>query len=863
MKRLLVLLLFIPIISFAQEDGKIKSKYYHRNKAFVEQRATPNVNSSYAESYYNAWQQKQQMGNIAFKKQNSWTPVGPSEETNVARRGRINSITFHPNDTATYYICVAQGGLWKTTNSGASWTNISGDLPILRTSSVAVDPNDDNILYLATGDMAYIGHNLYANENKRNTHYGLGIYKSTDGGESWKPTGLSFVQTDFEESLICDVMVHPNNSDIVIAATTTGFYYSDNAGLSFTKTQEGLFWDLKTSPNGVNELFASTGWVNQYDWGEAGILRSTDYGKTWIAATVPFAKTEEVQRIELATSKSAPNKVYALATDSSKWQPGAAFHALYVSTDTGKTFTTITSRATLGLNILGWSLADEDGGQGTYDLALWVDDKDDDQIHIGGVNIWTSKNGGASFLCSGYAGFTGFPNAMHADIHEIEQHPTTGRTFVCHDGGISSAMDIKGNTVAEINDYIYSTKWTPYNTNLHITSFYRVDYNKLNKGQYVAGAQDNSTQTNVNSEWIGLTGGDGMECAFDTLEHVYTSYQYGNFYWLGDFGGNYGIIDFFQRPFYEVAEWTTPFSLHETSLYIGYGQVHKQLTFGVDEVISDFPQPSNYNADLPISALYISPSNAQRLYIAKRGFQSQNVNSEFWVTTDEGKNWTNRSSGLPTDLYPTYITANSKVAKNAWVTFAGFEDGEKIYATKDYGKNWENVSYNLPNIPVNCVEFDRKTKTLFVGTDLGVFYLPNGADEWLPLETGFPNVIVSELKINTEEEQLIAASFGAGLWTYSLKSFVGEDEIEHAEINIYPNPAADVLTIDLAKNNEENLNITVVDMMGRKVLSSEFLVSSSENPKLSLDVSKLLSGQYFVIIQGENTYVSREFLKVD
>lgn len=864
MKKIILLLslqFLVVSYSFSQEITKLDAKYYHRNKDFVERRFTPSTNYSFAKNYAKAVVQKQEMEKgIARKTDNTWLPLGPLNEENTSKRGRINSITFHPYDTSIFFVCVAQGGVWKTTNSGNSWIDISGDLPILRTSAIAVNPNDDDILYLATGDMAYIGHNLYANENKRNTHYGQGIYKSTNGGKSWKATGLSFKQTDFEESLICEVKIHPTNTDIVVAATTTGIYRTEDAGDTWTKTQDGLFWDLKQSPNAPLELFASTGYVSQYKMGNAGIFYSDDFGKTWTEAKVPFADTGEVQRIEIATSQSEKNTIYALATDNKSWSPGAGFYAIYKSTDNGANFSMLTSRSTLGANLLSGSLGNFDGGQGTYDLAFWVDDNDANVMHIGGVNLWTSNDGASSFQCSGYARFTGASNALHADVHQVKQHPTTNRYFVCTDGGLSSAKKIIGNTAAELNDGIWSTQWKSHVDNLNVTSFYRIGLHPTNKETILAGAQDNFTQLKIDDDWIALTGGDGMECEFDTLDHIYTSYQYGNFFQIGSFGGFYDILDFYSAPSNEIAEWTTPFALHEESLYIGYSQVHKQISFGIDEIISDFKAPTGWNSALPSSALYISPSNAQRLYVAKRGYQSFGLNSEVWATQNEGNSWTDISDGLPVDLYPTYLTASNKVTKNAWVSFAGFSDGEKIYSTTDFGKTWTNISYNLPNIPVNCIAFQDKNGTLYAGTDLGVFYLLKGATQWQVYGQALPNVIVTELKINQRENMLVASTFGRGVWYTELVEIVGNKEIEKTDFSIYPNPSTDALEVNMALDGAENLNVYLLDLMGRKI---EVELHSNSKGGFSIDVSKLLPSQYFVVVENGKEKWAKQFLKVD
>lgn len=856
---------FSTFPSWAQENGKVKN-YIARNQDFVDRRATDGSDESFAQLYWEAYKETQLLRNIAAsKKADTWTPVGPMGDEKLAGTGRINSISFHPTDTATFFICVAQAGIWKTTNSGKSWTSISSNLPILRTSSLAIHPTKPDIMYVAVGDFAYIGHNIFANDNKRNTHYGLGVYKTTDGGNNWSPTGLSLKQEDYEESLLSNVLIHPLNPDIVIAAGQTGIYRSEDAGKTWTKTHGGLVYDVKTAAHSQRTLYAAQGTVTEYNIGEAGILRSTDFGKTWTDATVPFQKVGDIQRIELAPSVKNPAKIYALACDAAAWTAGGGgFYALYLSTDTGKTFTTVID-ASAG-NMLNGRLTGGTGGQGRYDLALYTDMNNEDVVSLAGVNVWTSLNGGAYFEPTNYWARNYEGLGMHGDVHEIKQHPVTGRIFVCHDGGLSSSMEFKQDGDSLSYARKPSTKFTHYTKNLQITSFYRLAIHKDSVENLTAGAQDNSTALQTSNGWQNLSGGDGMESAFVEEDgSIITSSQYGYFYkYSKSFGYYRRDFDRIEVPTGEVAEWTTPLAEDDGSLWIGYGNLVKYFQFGIlESTLSNFSDAPNRNFPRPSSALYVNPKNTDVIYLAKRGYYSDQVDGKIWATTNEGDQWDDVSKGLPMEHYPTYVVANDKNPNHVWVTFASWKAGEKVYFSKDGGKNWNNISYNLPNIPVNCVAYQNDSnKNVYIGTDLGVYYLDSVGKEWIYYSDGLPNVIVHEIEVHSKSHKLVAATFGRGVWEIPLRGkpdAIGTAEVFSVEMSLYPNPAKDEITVQFKEAPDASLHIRVIDVTGKTVLVQNNVSSTS----LQLNITHLLSGNYYLIVEGENGRQVKEFEKID
>ncbi|MDX1410472.1 MAG: hypothetical protein R3330_20120, partial [Saprospiraceae bacterium] len=165
-----------------------------------------------------------------------WSPAGPfsaptpNSDFLIQGTGRINTITFHPTNPEIMWIGGGQGGLWKTTNGAESWFPIGDELPVMRVSDIAVNPVNPDEMYICIGDYAYLGFWIRTNDRKRNTHFGMGVYKSMDGGQTWSPTGLTFEQIDLDMSLTRRVFINPENPDELLAAGIHGIWKSDNAG---------------------------------------------------------------------------------------------------------------------------------------------------------------------------------------------------------------------------------------------------------------------------------------------------------------------------------------------------------------------------------------------------------------------------------------------------------------------------------------------------------------------------------------------------------------------------------------------------------------------------------------------------------
>lgn len=790
----------------------------------------------------------------------SWTPFGPFAVPNNMTGymengiGRINCIAFHPTLPSTYFIGVAQGGLWKTVNDGLSWVPLTDNLPITRISDICIDPNDVNTIYISLCDFEYIDVALNLDWRKRNTHYGLGVYKTTDGGLTWSPTALSFQLTDGDASLIRRIIINPANSNQLVACGATGIYTSANAGSSWIKTRDSLFWDMVQSPVNPTVLYAASGWLAASNTGAAAIYKSVDFGATWAKLNTGIPPTGMVQRIKIAIAPSDPNYLYAFAVDAMDGTYG-----IYKSVDAGANWAYIDP----GVNLLGYDEGTSPGGQGTYDLGFSVHRTDKNKVYVGGVNVWASSDGAVTFNPAAHWTLNYGPT-VHADIHFIETQPLTGNIFVCNDGGLYKTNDIITQTWADANNGIpWPTSWNNISNGMAATSFYRLSSSKNATGRLVAGAQDNATFYFDGTSWSTIFGGDGMDNYLDPADDnaIIGSAQYG--YFMLSLDGGITAIDPGTNVNQENGEWVTPIVADYNSpgtLYAGFTTVITQSVDGGNTWAALSPLPSNGLNDNEMTALAVANTDANTIYVARRIRFEFNSPGGVYRTTNGGGSWADITSNLPDSLYYTSIDVSQTDANTVYVAMAGLVPGVKVFKTGDGGATWQNISFNLPNAPVNCIKTVPGSSVVLAGTDFGVYKLDAAASTWIDESSGLPNVIVSDIEFNTVLDKAYVATFGRGIWETALSSLVSglqEQQPIEAGIELYPSPNKGVFTIKLLREDalKEPLQLEIVDITGRSVFNKRV------EAKLSYQFDlKLNPGLYFAKIKNKKLNAVKRFV---
>ncbi len=704
------------------EKGK-GFKQFKRWEAFMKPRVYPTGEMPNPGALFQA---KQYVAANFSSSSADWKPLGPFNGNALDGIGRVNRLVFHPTNAQIIYACTAAGGLWKTTNGGTLWTTNTDLLTNLGSSDLLIDPTNTNIMYLATGD------------RDGGDTYSFGVLKSTDSGVTWNATGLSFNQS--QAVRVSDLYMHPQNSSIIIASTRSGIYRTTNAGVNWQMVQNGTFNEVVQKPGNPNVLYTST------ITSAARIYRSTNNGVSWSLINSAGLPSNGVRRIEIAVTDNDSNYVYALMGASNN-----GFYGLYRSIDGGSNWTQRSNSP----NLMGWSTTGNDnGGQAWYDLALAVDPTDKNRLYTGGVNIWTSANGGTSWnLAAHWYGGGGAP-FVHADIHDLEYSPT-GQLWSGNDGGIYSKSET-------------SSAWAEHNDGLNITQYYKIGAAANDTTRVIAGAQDNGTHLMTNPlSWDRVRGGDGMDCAISSLNSnvMYASVYYGDFQKSTNGGNRFNAN--FNLPPSGNGNWVTPFALdpkHPDTIYAGFSRVWRSYNGGVSfSAVS----PSNLTGGANMDVLTVAPNHTNVLYISE--------GNNFWISEDRGATWINHSSKIPGNTAITGIAVSHLNPKHVAISRSGYGTSQKVYTSTDGGFSWTNLSGNLPNIPANCLTYvEDNSGGLYVGTDAGVFYRDKNMTDWVAFNVGLPNVIVNDLEINYVNLKIRAGTYGRGVWESDLFGFAHE-----------------------------------------------------------------------------------------
>ena len=836
------------------------------------------------DSYYLDALPKKSKKDVFLNKDNnsSWIPLGPqnfpySHYQKMGHGvGRINCVTFHPSDPQTFWVGTPRGGIWKTNNGGHSWIPLGDDLPLMKVSDIAVDPENTDILYIALSDYAYVA--LDVTHRGRYNGFGLGIFKSMDGGVTWEQTSLARDPKNKELSLMMGIIIHPEETNKLIAAGTTGIFVSDDAGETWTNTSDLMIWDIKQDPEEPNVIYITSGYlpdvnINSY----AAVFKSTDFGKTWTKLNIDIPQQEEVKRTELAISDSDPNYIYAINVGEDD-----GFHSFYKSTNSGLDWQ-LQMDKTNGPNLLGWYLGDSTdlGGQGIYDLTLLVNADDPNTVYSGGVNKWGTTDGGKTWnLVTLWNQEVGF--SLHADHHCAKYNPLNERYYFCHDGGITYTEEVligDNKKVLEVAmdstetvKYNLPTKWVDITSGLAITEFYRLDVNQHNSSQVMAGAQDNAAFYFDDGFWINCIGGDVMQTMinFNNPEIIYGSLYYGILAksYIGgrdEYPDEVDLCDTISRKEKEKGEWVTPFFMHPNdpeTIYSGFGNLWKSTDGGISwNKKSNFPKMAQEDYPTPIFSMGYCYNKPENIVIYKKLFLSYGEVGQLWKTNDEGDNWANISYGLPLDkFYINDIAVNNDKPDEMVIVMSGFVENEKVYFTKDGGKTWINISKNLPNLPVNAVAHQPNSSIYYIGTDNGVYYISDFESEWIEFDENLPNTLVSDLVINPKSNKIFASTFGRGIWENTLVQISDVVDISNStDIKVSPNPVIDNLLIQFT-NPFTDFKVVIIDIMGRIVYNMNNKNFADNNLNIKLDIP---SGVYFLKIIDNNgaSYIVRKFLK--
>ncbi|MFC2130020.1 T9SS type A sorting domain-containing protein [Bacteroidota bacterium] len=709
-------------------------KQYKRWEHFWETRLMPDGSFPNGSNIMNGWN--------AFKAQNeskkdktqsrTWELIGPvnvPEKYNDARTqglGRINVVRFDPQDSNTIWAGSASGGLWKSTDQGATWNTFPfTNFLSMGISDIAVYTKNPSIVYVATGD----DNGTYAGGN----YYSIGLIKTYYGGLVWEATNLSKELS--EGFVISRVLVNPDDFNIVIVGTSAGILKSTDGGKSWETKLPSVnipsvyIKDMEFMIDDHN-IINATSFSNS---GQAKFYRSTDNGDTWEMTHA----LNGASRIAITVSESNPDKIWAVAARAGS----TSFHSYLISEDRGATWELFLDY-TVSPNILGRYRGtgdDELVGQGNYDLCIAVNPDNEEEIYVGGINIWKSDNGGNEFerLTLWYSNNN--IAFLHADQHDLTFKPGTNQLFSANDGGLYRTDD-------------YGDSWAEITDGMSITQYYRMGQSKTNSNLIIGGCQDNGTNFHTDEGWKHLRAGDGMECAIHPKDDkkMFMTYYWGSLHYSKNYGEDW-YESIIAENVGEAGAWVTPFVIDETNpniMYVGFQNIYKSMQGGLKDT---WDKVSDINGQT-FRSMAIAPGNTNVIYAA--------TYYDLYASYDAGNNWE--------DIYHsskqiTYIAVHPENPNRLWLTLGGFYEDSKVIEIND--SDIKNISGNLPNVPVNCIVYQGNSPDrLYIGTDIGVFYSDYNSAFWESYGEGLPNTIVNELEIFYPTKKLRAATYGRGFW---------------------------------------------------------------------------------------------------
>ena len=715
----------------------------------------------------------------------AWQPLGPG---NIG--GRSRALLIHRTQNNLMWTAGVAGGIWKSTDGGASWQPKADLLVNIAVNSLIQDPISDAVLYAGTGEGFF----------NADAVRGQGIFKSTDYGETW--TQLASTDTaDFYYVQKLAATRHKKKQR-VYAATRTGVFRSTDAGATWTKVLDAAAvrgcLDLAIQhhqEDKQNYVFASCG-----TFAQATVWRALDVeaGQVW----EPVLREPDMGRTSLAIAPSNPGVIYAL---SSFYRPSAAtaqdhgLRAVYRSTlhgasgtwETRVDYTNTNKLNTVQLtNPVYAFYSDCFGGstnylyhQGWYDNQIAVDPKDENVVWTAGIDLMRSDDGGQTWGLGSYWWFDASdPYYAHADSHAITFHPkyngdSNRQMFVASDGGIHRTNDARaavGKTLAAVcgEPVEGQIEWASLNNGYQVTQFYHGAVYP-NGSTFFGGTQDNGTlRGNVpgGQNWSRIKGGDGGYVAVDKddTDVIYGEYTgkslerslNGGATWQAIHGGVLEAAGNFQ--------FIHPFAMDLTNsqrLWYGGARAWRSNDRG-----TTWTQASQFFASR-IASWGISPTNPDRVYagvqhlgtttsglIFTTGVATTATSATVWTVSQPRQGYVSSIAVDPADplvAYATYSTYN-------FGTHAGH-----VFKTVNGGASWTRIDATLPDMPVHSVVVHpTRPDTLYIGTDLGVFVTLDGGGSWMRENTGFANVVTEHLQILGG--RLFAFTHGRSAWSVAL-----------------------------------------------------------------------------------------------
>jgi photosystem II stability/assembly factor-like uncharacterized protein len=782
-----VLALFIPGPKEKIIDDPVPGSF-RALELWTMQRAYPD-NDIDPSAYMEAFEKTRSLPSAQRSSTTSWQAMGPHNTG-----GRTLCIAFNPVNGKTIYAGSASGGLWRSYDlgEGTTWHRVETGFPVLGVSSVVIDPNDTNVMYIGTGEvynLAGAGDSPVLRA-QRGT-YGIGILKTTDGGSTWSK---SLDWTYQQRTGVNMMRMDPTDSDVIWAGTTEGVMKTTDGGLNWVNVMDTLMCtDLVINHEHPDTVFAAFG--NFGSIGK-GIYRSFDGGQNW--TQMSGLPTTFQGKIRLDIYKQDPSIVYASIGNGFDQSNGATW--LCRTSDHGDNWTVVSQN-------------DYSRWQGWFAHDVAIHPTDSNYLILVGINVHRSINGGSvqAQVASGSGGLLGTPpivgpdggaTYVHSDNHDVEFHPLHPDTiYIASDGGIYRSLNGGGG-------------YESVNGGYQTTQFYNgTSSSTLDSNLSMGGLQDNTTVKFSGSKaWTRMIGGDGGWSHIDPYDDdiMYASWQYlrirvssdkGNS-WLGIDPPGLGDPCVFIAP-YRVSH-STP-----SVIYAGRDKVYKSVNSGTTWNTVNGGQAIDGN---PLSCMDVSRTNHNVVMIGTAPYLAP---PGVHLTTNGGTSWTDITGNLP-NRYPTDIVFDPSDDQIAYITFSGFGSSH-VFKTTDRGTTWQDITDSLPDVPHNAIAVDPLYPWhVYVGNDLGVWYSSTGGGNWQLWGTGLPEAVLAiDLHVSPVNRKLRLATHGNGMYQRTLEdSPVGVEELLTEDLKIYPQPFSEYFFVESEK---KVANIRMFDISAKEI----------------------------------------------
>ncbi|MFM9908752.1 MAG: VPS10 domain-containing protein [Chitinophagaceae bacterium] len=731
-----------------------------------------------------AYKQQMQLLEKSPYKNLTWRLTGPNNTS-----GRSTDVVGVTGNSNIIYAAFATGGLWKTEDGGVHWKSLFDKEATLSIGNIAMAPSDQNTLYVGTGEA-----NIF-----RASLPGIGIYKTTDGGKSFKHIGLENTGT------ISRILIHPTDANIVyVAASGNEWTYNKDRGVYMTR-DGGKTWklilgenekigciDLVMDPTDPSTIYASMWNRIRKRWSDPvpedgdHIYKTTDGGKSWKIINNGLPDTKLTGRIGLAISQSNPSVLYAFVDDHNKKRdprPG--------ETDSyeRKVQKVVIGGAVYRSNNKGeaWEKMGEvhdffrpfSGTYGWVFSQIRVNPKNENQIYALGVSMGKSEDGGKTWKM--FRPSDRNSENIHGDNHALWiDKEDTSRIILGNDGGVSTTFD--GGKI-----------WKNFFDEIPTTQFYTVAYDMETPFNIFGSVQDEGTMSgnSMNSfekpqdsslrSWENAPGGEGTQIQIDPQNHniVYSSTYYGRLMRTDmSLHDSIGVKKFKTFDVGRIdslrGEWlagTLMSKFNNKVIYNGLQHLYKSTDEG--ETWNQISADLTYN-DKTKMGVYPYLIYHQAITAIAEGDKPGIIyagtdDGRIWLTMDDGNQWKEITKGLPLNKHVIKITPSQYNSSLVYIVLNDRRSDNHtpyIYVSDNKGGTWKLISSNLPLSPVNVIiEHPSDKNILYCGTDMGVYISKTGGKNWIAANGNLPVAVsVNDMFIHPRDKKFVIGTYGRGVY---------------------------------------------------------------------------------------------------